>query len=298
MDRAFVTAYYNEHDKFNVEWLKHLMAANVIALGEIDGRDIQDVQPGDLAGFDQCHFFAGIGVWSYALRLAGWSDAEHVWTGSVPCQPLSCAGQQKGHADRRHLWPSFYRLISERRPSVVFGEQVASKLGREWFSGVRADLEGLGYACGGADLCAAGFGAPHARQRLYWCADAMRAERGTPAKGWNDVAERENARWKETAGRPGLLREASSRSPDAAHGSNQRSCAQRDEWNMENSAWTPYEWTETVDGRKFRNKPSLPLLAHGIANRVGKLRGYGNALVAPQAEGFIRAYMEIENGTS
>ena len=64
---------------------------------------------------------------------------------------------------------------------------------------------------------------------------------------------------------------------------------------MENSAWSPYEWIETIDGRKFRNKPGLPLLAHGIANRVGKLRGYGNALVAPQAEAFIRAFMEVSH---
>jgi DNA (cytosine-5)-methyltransferase 1 len=256
------TGYYNEHDKFNVEWLKHLMAAGMIAPGEIDGRDIQQVRAEELRGFTQCHFFAGIGVWSYALRLAGWNDTEHVWTGSVPCQPLSCAGQQKGHADQRHLWPAFYRLIAERSPSVVFGEQVASKLGREWFSGVRADLEGVGYACGAADLCSAGFGAPHSRQRLYWCAHSLRTE-------------------------------ASGRSSNTAHGSNQRSRTQCDERDMENSAWSPYEWIETIDGRKFRNKPGLPLLAHGIANRVGKLRGYGNALVAPQAEAFIRAYMEI-----
>lgn len=26
-----MAAYYNEHDRFNVEWLKHLMAANLIA---------------------------------------------------------------------------------------------------------------------------------------------------------------------------------------------------------------------------------------------------------------------------
>jgi hypothetical protein len=71
-----MSAYYNEHDKFNVEWLKHLMAAGMIAPGEIDGRDIQDVRAEDLRGFTQCHFFAGIGVWSYSLRLAGWPEGR------------------------------------------------------------------------------------------------------------------------------------------------------------------------------------------------------------------------------
>ena len=101
---------------------------------------------------------------------AGWEGP--VWTGSCPCQPLSSAGQRKGHADERHLWPAFQQLISECRPSTfVFGEQVASKDGREWFAAVRADLEHMGYACGAADLSAAGVGAPHIRQRLYWVAN-------------------------------------------------------------------------------------------------------------------------------
>jgi site-specific DNA-cytosine methylase len=125
-----VSAYYNEHDQFNVEWLKHLMAAGVIAPGEIDGRDIQQVRAEELRGFTQCHFFAGIGVWSYALRSAGWPDSERAWTGSCPCQPFSVSGKQEGSGDERHLWPEFNRLIRECRPAIVFGEQVASGSGR------------------------------------------------------------------------------------------------------------------------------------------------------------------------
>ena len=90
----------------------------------------------------------------------------------VLAQPLSVAGQRKGHADERHLWPAFYSLIAECSPPIVFGEQVASRDGREWLAGVRADLEGVGYACGAADLCAAGLGRPQIRQRLYWVADS------------------------------------------------------------------------------------------------------------------------------
>jgi DNA (cytosine-5)-methyltransferase 1 len=169
-----MAAYYNEHDPPTAAWLRELIRAGLIADGDVDERSVVDVRPADLAGFAQCHFFAGIGGWSYALRLAGWDDAEPVWTGSCPCQPLSSAGLREGHADERHLWPAFYRLIAQCRPSVVIGEQVASKDGREWFAGVRADLEALGYACGGADLCAAGVGSPQVRQRLYWVGAADR----------------------------------------------------------------------------------------------------------------------------
>src|SRR6185369_15459542 len=143
-----MSAYYNEIDPYAAQWLRNLIAANLIAPGDVDERSIVDVRPAELAGYTQCHFFAGIGGWSYALRLAGWADDRPVWTGSCPCQPLSSAGKRKGHADERHLWPAFHRLIAECRPATVFGEQVASKDGREWFSAVRADLEGSGYACG------------------------------------------------------------------------------------------------------------------------------------------------------
>ena len=162
--------YYNENDPKTAAWLRELIKGGHIADGVVDERSIIDVRPSDLAGYCQCHFFAGIGGWSYALRLAGWPDDQPVWTGSCPCQPLSSAGLRKGHADERHLWPAFYRLISECHPAIVFGEQVAGKDGREWFSAVRADLERMGYACGASDLCAAGVGAPHIRPRIFWTA--------------------------------------------------------------------------------------------------------------------------------
>ena len=165
-------AYYNEWEPYPAQWLRNLIKAGLIAPGDVDERSIKDVKPDDLRKYTQCHFFAGIGGWSYALRLAGWADDRHVWTGSCPCQPFSAAGSRKGFADDRHLWPDFYRLIAECKPTVCFGEQVASKDGLEWLDRVRADLESSAYAFGAADLCAAGVGAPHIRQRLYWMADA------------------------------------------------------------------------------------------------------------------------------
>ena len=164
-------AYYNDTDAYAAAWLRNLIAAGLIAAGDVDERDVREVQPDDLRGYRQVHLFAGIGGWSYALRLAGWPDDRPVWTGSCPCQPFSSAGQRRGHGDQRHLWPAFHGLIAECRPAVVFGEQVASALGREWLAGVRADLEHVGYACGCADLPAACVGAPHIRQRLWWGAN-------------------------------------------------------------------------------------------------------------------------------
>ena len=164
--------YYNEFDPFAAAWLRALMARGFIPEGEIDERSIVDVRPDDLREFRQCHFFAGIAGWSLALKLGGWPEDREVWTGSCPCQPLSVAGQRKGHADKRHLWPAFYNLIAKRRPTTVFGEQVASADGREWLSAVRHDLEGIGYACGAVHIEASAVGARHKRGRLFFVADA------------------------------------------------------------------------------------------------------------------------------
>ena len=163
-----MAAYYNEYDPKAAAWLRELIKQGHIADGVVDDRSIEDVRPDELAGFTQCHFFAGIGVWSYALRQAGWADDRAVWTGSCPCQPFSAAGKGAGFADERHLWPAFHHLISQCQPSVVLGEQVASKDGLAWLDLVLSDLEATGYASGAVDLCAAGVGAPHIRQRLWW----------------------------------------------------------------------------------------------------------------------------------
>ena len=166
-----MSAYYNEIDPYAAEWLRNLIKAGHIADGVVDTRSIVDVRPEELFEFNQCHFFAGIGVWSHALRSAGWDDDRAVWTGSCPCQPFSQSGTRKGMSDERHLWPHWHHLIAECRPSTIFGEQVASKDGLGWLDLVQADMEGEDYAFGAFDMCSAGFGAPHIRQRLWFVAD-------------------------------------------------------------------------------------------------------------------------------
>ena len=176
-----MNVYYNENNPEAAEWLRQLMQLGQIPEGDVDERSIVDVRPEELEQYKQCHFFAGIGVWAYALDQAGWGDAP-VWTGSCPCQPFSSAGNKKGTQDERHLWPIWYNLIRECRPLVVFGEQVASAdvVGKVkgddrevWIDVVQTDLERASYTSAAFDLPAAGVGAPHLRQRLWFVADAL-----------------------------------------------------------------------------------------------------------------------------
>ena len=173
--------YYNENDPKAAEWLRELIRQGIIPNGIVDTRSICDVRASDLAGFTQCHFFAGISGWSLALQLAGWPSDRPVWTGSCPCQPFSASGKGKGADDERHLWPVFRDLIRECRPEHVFGEQVANAVGHGWLDGVSTDLEAEGYAVGAVVLGAHSVGAPHIRQRLYWVANA--GHDGRPAWG-------------------------------------------------------------------------------------------------------------------
>lgn len=422
-----MTAYYNEFDPYAAEWLRNLITAGLIAPGEVDDRSIDDVSPIELAGFTQCHFFAGVGVWSHALRGAGWPDDRPVWTGSCPCQPFSAAGKGDGFDDERHKWPAWFHLIGQCRPPTVFGEQVAKKDGLAWLDLVQADLEDLDYACGAVVAPAAGFGAPHIRERQYWAADdlgrhgarelgdrrrprleghagdggrsrgpdtagptaatgaagalsqsderergrrpddaqrlsdreagrrnqgAGDAERGDGAVELADGAEfgRIGRRTSETGVEPGTL-ERSERSRDvgglhdsagarrepARKGSESQardetrlrgsergrglvelgvpdSTGPQPEWTTSkttrhgrssdaasgfggpgptNGFWRDADWLHCRDGKWRPVRPGTFPLVNGAPSRVGRLRAYGNAIVAPQAQAFIEAAMEV-----
>ncbi|MCM2546153.1 DNA cytosine methyltransferase [Burkholderia glumae] len=196
-----MSAYYNEIDPYAAQWLRNLIAAGHIAPGDVDERSIEDVRPDDLRGYTQCHFFAGIGVWSYALRRAGWPDDRPVWTGSCPCQPFSAAGKGSGFDDERHLWPTWFHLIGECRPAIVFGEQVAGSAVEPWIDLVQADVEAMDYAFGCVPFPSAGVNAPHIRDRAYWLAYAQRrtSERqrfdmGSAARGMRSSARQQRIR--------------------------------------------------------------------------------------------------------
>lgn len=181
-----MTVYYNEFDTKSAEWLRQLIKNGMIADGVVDDRSITEVEPIDLKGFSQHHFFAGIGGWSYALRLAGWADDRPVCTASLPCQPFSVAGQQRGKSDERHLLPHFIELVKQCNFKTIFGEQVPGAIKHGWLDDLCLEMERENYAVGAIVLTAAGEGAPHIRQRLYWVADSINKGSQGRLSGWQN----------------------------------------------------------------------------------------------------------------
>lgn len=340
-------AYYNEIDPYAADWLRNLIAAGHIAPGDVDERSIEDVHPDDIRSYTQCHFFAGIGVWSYALRRAGWPDDRPVWTGSCPCQPFSAAGKGTAFDDQRHLWPAWHWLIQEFRPPVVFGEQVASKDAEPWLDLVFTDLEALDYASGAVPFPSAGVGAPHIRDRLFWLAHADQGRRGRRALDGQRLGDGSAPRRHKNAGDPSWRSavrgrahpkqhcrgcEAAAtdhRQPQAdrsadwprgcgcasggvadahldrreARGLSVRpgpegSCPGVEPGSIQghqpsptNGFWRAADWLFCRDGKFRPVEPGTQPLVNGAAARVGRLRAYGNAINAQQAQIFIEESM-------
>lgn len=303
--------YYNENDRKAAAWLRELIEEGVIPPGFVDERSILDVRPYELTDYTQHHFFAGIGGWSLALQLAGWPTDRPVRTGSCPCQPFSIAGKGKGTKDERHLWPAFRDIITFLPPAIALGEQVASPAGREWLSGVRADLEGVGYAVGAADLCAAGVGSPHIRQRLYWVADPNLVDDDRTGLG-PSTERRERDGEKGLCGQHPVLGVGD---PDLSGRCEQRGAVsvspELTAAKLRGNAWDSFDLLPCTDGKSRRiESGTFPLVARipgGVVpsgdpsvseaqasgeNRLARLKGYGNSIVPQLAAVFIIASTE------
>lgn len=313
--------YYNEWDSQAAAWLRELIAERLIPRGLVDERSITEVKAEDLEGFTQCHFFAGIGGWPLALQLAGISHKTRLWTGSPPCQPFSAAGKQLGQFDPRHLAPVFLNLISECRPPVLFGEQVAPAIAKSWMCDLQTHLEGEDYAVGFAVLPACSVGAPHKRERLFFGAyglanadsnlygGAKRGGYGAPESA--EVSDRSYITESRESGGNGtnvcrmgdtngerLQRERRDSDSQGRKGLDFRQAGLLEGAGTENNTtnphhgfWSDADWLGCRDGKFRPVEPGTFPLANGIPARVGRLRGYGNAIVPQVAAEFITAFM-------
>lgn len=162
--------YYNEIDPFCAQWLRNLIAADHLPPGDVDERDIRDVSADDVRGYSQCHWFAGIGGWPLALRLARMSTAAGIWTGSPPCQDNSVAaaihGKRSGlRGDRSGLAHKWLDLVGDVQPRAVLFENVPGI--NPWLAEITDGLGRAGYRISRPECSSADVGAPHSRRRVW-----------------------------------------------------------------------------------------------------------------------------------
>lgn len=250
--------YYNEIEKKKCAALKALMEDGHISMGDVDDRPIQEVQANDLVGYTRCHFFAGIGVWDYALKLAKWEPDRNVWTGSCPCQDFSSAGPKTAQLGKRHLWPHWFRLIKESKPSEIFGEQTAGAIAKGWLDDAFYDLEAEKNSCAAAVLPALCVGSPHDRPRIWFVAQSERTR--SQEQGFGKVRQETAAHWKTNC--------------------------------FINASKTPVGWFTGSDGRKRAVEPGIRFLADGYPESMGLLHSAGDAINSYVAAEFIKAYRE------
>lgn len=320
--------YYNEWDQPTAAWLRELGAGRHLPPGHVDTRSIRDVRPADIAAYDQCHFFAGIGGWPLALRWAGLENVLGIWTGSPPCQPFSVAGKGLAQSDERHLAPVWLDLVKECSPAMLFGEQVADAIGKGWLDDLFDALEPEGYACGAAVLPACSIGAPHIRKRLFF--GAVRLEHANlqhfqPTRNSTrapHLGRPEQAVWLandyQNGCKPGREVRSICAEHDAEHGGTESGLADTDNARPQGRTgmseradkqpvgarsvegrptdphhgfWSGADWLGCRDGKFRPVEPGTQPLAHGLPARVGRLRGYGNAIVPQVAATFITEFL-------
>ena len=236
--------------------------------GEVDRTITWKLNPNDLRGLTQCHFFC----WDSAdgqKRFAS-PDGEIALSGPevVRVSRFRARDGEKAMSINDTSGPLFTTLSPSANLQWSLGNKLQARMAGNGSAAVRADLERLGYACGGADMSAAGVGAPHVRQRLWWVADAS---------GVGKFIKREKRE---------LVR---------GNDSNGHCGEWRGNGRVNKSAWSDAEFILCDDGKTRPVEPGIAPLAHGVPKRVGKLRAYGNAIVSPLAAEFVAAFMECQD---
>lgn len=172
--------------------------------------------------------FSGVGGFALAARWMGWQTigfaetdefcsqvlAKHwpdvtnygdvrnvpgiecdILTGGFPCQSVSVAGQRRGKADDRWLWPEMRDVIDRCRPACVVAENTPG-LVTMGLDEVLADLEGIGYTTRPIIIPACAVDAPHRRDRVWIVSNSKGEFVGRPVRSWKGRSRSTNSiRW-------------------------------------------------------------------------------------------------------
>lgn len=219
-------------------------------------------------------------------------------TGGFPCQPYSFAGQQRGSADDRALWPEMLRVIKNAGPAWVVGENVAGIIRME-LDRVLSDLEGAGYTVRTFAIPALAVDAKHQRNRVWIVANAKTEHwpkhgRKAHESGWGSEDLANSLREQNQRDQLHRIQHGATGSGETLPNANGRRCQEFNNFQSQSRAGRHNRpiskgWCE------WPTEPELGRVAHGIPCRVDRLRGLGNAIVPQVAAQIIKAIKEIES---
>lgn len=223
-------------------------------------------------------------------------------SGGFPCQPYSIAGKRRGTEDDRDLWPEMFRIIKELRPTWVVGENVANFANME-LDRTLLDLESAGYKGQSFIIPACAVDAKHRRDRTFVVAysDSFGRDNREHHRGkrclhgeLNRNTEEENREWHKRINRS---REARSILPDSF--SERCNQMEQHDGRRETSEKTlcqvgKYSLKPRGDKSRWPAEPDVGRVAHGVPNRVDRIKGLGNAVVPQQIYPIFKAIMDQE----
>jgi DNA (cytosine-5)-methyltransferase 1 len=257
-------------------------------------------------------------------------DTVDLIAGGFPCQPVSQAGRRKGQNDERWLWPEFARIVGELRPRWVLAENVPA-LASKGLADVLADLATLGYDAEWELVSAASVGAPHLRERIFIVAypnserptergvHEGEGEQGVPdlagsgglgagSSGQGNLGEHSRlsgpARGdvEDADGRTVESRRRGRGAPEASERATAEDVADAEELakraGLREDEPTALRWRRPGDGGSpggyWTPEPDVGRVAHGVPNRLDRLRALGNGVVPQVAEYVGYLIMEAE----
>jgi len=232
-------------------------------------------------------------------------------SGGFPCQPFSQAGKRRGKEDDRYLWPEMLRVVADLRPAWVVGENVAGIVTMA-LDQVLFDLEGIGYAAQPFVVPACAVDAPHRRDRVAIIAHrdgGRHIIRSIRRESSHAVAYRKSIGlqgkrtcWEQIGGTRPETSQLERRSDVYTE---RQGLSERNSERMGQPE--EYKELESADSKAVRGwdfgrrtewpaEPNVGRVAHGVPNRVDRIKCLGNAVVPQQFYPFFKAIMDIETG--
>ena len=200
-------------------------------------------------------------------------NAIDLITGGFPCQDISIAGKGVGiEGERSGLWTEFKRIIREVRPRFALIENVPA-LTHRGLDRVLCDLAEIGYDAEWQCISASEVGAWHKRERIWIVAYPNRRE-----------------------GRSGI-KPKSIQSTQFQFSSDDRISTKIPDSDQKRLQSTTPEWIRSIreaerefKGREYSRtitkkwnnwsvEPDVGRVAHGIPDRVDRLKSLGNTIV-------------------